>query len=79
MFSGAITGTGPLTLVNNLADDRLQLTAANTYTGTTTVSGAGRVRFDVNGAVPTGSALTVNGSALFQAASTVGSLAGAAP
>jgi autotransporter-associated beta strand protein len=41
------------------------------------VNGTARVLFDVNGAVPTGSALTVNGSALFQAASTIGSLAGA--
>ncbi len=75
-FSGAITGTGPLTLTNNGASDNFRLTVANSYTGTTTVSGTGRVRFDVNGAVPTGSALTVDGSALFQAASTVGSLAG---
>lgn len=41
----------------------------------TTVNGTARVRFDVNGAVPTGSALTVNGSALFMTSSTIGSLA----
>lgn len=76
VFGGSVTGTGPLTLVNNSSNDRLRLNVASTYTGATTVSGTARVRFDVNGAVPTGSALTVNGSALFQAASTIGSLAG---
>ncbi len=75
-INGALTGTGPLTLVNNLGDDNLRLTVASTYTGSTMVNGTGRVRFDVNGAVATGSALTVNGSALFQASSTIGSLAG---
>src|SRR5262249_36336687 len=75
-LSGAITGTGPLTLTNNGTNDNFRITVANSYTGATTVGGTARVRFDVNGAVPTGSALTVNGSALFQAASTIGSLAG---
>ncbi|KAB2961280.1 MAG: IPTL-CTERM sorting domain-containing protein [Candidatus Methylomirabilis oxygeniifera] len=75
-FTGAITGTGPLTLSSTGPTDGLQLLTVNSYTGATTVSGTARVRFDVNGAVPTSSALTVNGSALFQAASTIGSLAG---
>ena len=76
-FGGAaITGTAPLTLVNNSTDDALRLNFANTYTGATTIDGTGRVRLDVNGAIPTGSALTVNGSALFNAGSTIGSLAG---
>jgi autotransporter-associated beta strand protein len=75
-INGAVTGTGPLTLVNNLGNDNLRLTVASAYTGATTVNGTARVRFDVNGAVPTGSALTVNGSALFMTSSTIGSLAG---
>ena len=75
-FSGAITGTGPLTLTNNGTNDNFRLTVANSYTGATTVNGTARVRFDANGAVPTGSALTINGSALFQTSSTIGSLAG---
>jgi autotransporter-associated beta strand protein len=74
--TNAVTGTGPLTLVNNSTDDALRLNVANSYTGATTVGGTGRVRADVNGAIPTGSALTVNGSVLFQAGSTLGSLAG---
>lgn len=76
VFNNAVTGTGPLALVNNADNDKLRVTAANSYTGATTVSGTGRVRFDVNGAIPTGSALTISGSALFQASSTIGSLAG---
>jgi len=72
----AITGTAPLTLVNNSGNDALQLNFANTYTGATTINGTGRVYLSVNGAIPTGSALTVNGSALFNAGSTIGSLAG---
>ena len=76
--TAAITGTGPLTLVNNSTDNALQLNFANTYTGATTINGTDRVFLDVNGAIPTGSALTVNGSALFNANadSTIGSLAG---
>jgi len=72
----AITGTGPLTLLNNSTNDALQLNVANTYTGATIINGTGRVLAAVNGAIPTGSALTVNGSVLFQASSTIGSLAG---
>src|SRR5437667_1179058 len=75
-ITGAVTGTGPLTLTNNRPADGLRLTVANSYSGATTVSGASRVRADINGAIPTGSALTVDGSLLFQAATTIGSLAG---
>ena len=75
-FTGAVTGTGPLTLSNTGLADGLQLTVASTYTGATTISGTSRVQANVNGAVPTGSALTVNGSALFMTSSTIGSLAG---
>jgi autotransporter-associated beta strand protein len=71
-----ITGTGPLTLVNNGTDDALQFLVANTYTGATIIDGTGRVFAAVNGAIPTGSALTVNGSVLFGESSTIGSLAG---
>jgi len=74
--TAAITGTAPLTLVNNSANDALRLTFASTYTGATIINGTGTVDLDVNGAIPTGSALTVNGSALFNAGSTIGSLAG---
>lgn len=75
-INGAVTGTGPLTLTNNLGNDNLRMTVASSYTGATTVGGTSRVRADVNGGIPTGSALTVNGSLLFQASSTIGSLAG---
>ena len=75
-FTGAITGTGPLTPSSTGPTDGLQLLTVNSYTGATTVNGTARVKANVNGAIPTGSALTVNGSALFQAASTIGSLAG---
>jgi fibronectin-binding autotransporter adhesin len=76
-FGGsAITGTGGLTLVNNSGNDALQLTVADTYTGSTTVNGTGEVLANINGAIPTGSALTVNGKLKFGASSTIGSLAG---
>jgi autotransporter-associated beta strand protein len=76
-LDGGIVGTGPLTLTNNGPNDGLELSAVNTYTGATTVaSGVHRVLFSANGAVPTGSALTVNGVARFAQSSTVGSLAG---
>jgi len=75
--ANAITGTGPLTLINNSSNDALQINVASSYTGATTINGTGRVVLGVNGAVPTGSALTVNGSALFSTSSTIGSLAGA--
>ena len=73
----AISGTGPLTLVNNSANDALSFFFANTYTGATAINGTGRVRLGANGAIPAGSALTVGGSVLFQAGSTIGSLSGA--
>lgn len=78
-FGGNATiGAGPLMLVNNGANDGLALNVANTYTGATTVNGTGRVKASVNGAIPTGSAVTVNSGAslLFGASSTIGSLAG---
>lgn len=65
-LTAAITGTGPLTLTNTGLADGLQLLVASSYTGATTISGTSRARIDVYGAIPTGSALTVNGSALFQ-------------
>ena len=71
-----ITGTGGLTLVNNGNNGALQISSVNTYTGGTTVNGTGTVLFNVNGAVPIGSALTVNGSASFATSSIIGSLAG---
>lgn len=78
-FTGAITGTGPLTLSSTGPADGLQLTTAGSYSGATTVSGSSEVQANVNGAIPTGSALTVNSGASlkFGASSTVGSLAGA--
>lgn len=79
-ITGAITGTGPLTLVNNSGNDALRLNVANSYTGATIINGTGRVLASVNDAIPTGSALTVNGNLLFNlvfgASSTIGSLAG---
>ena len=72
-----ITGTGGLTLVNDGSNGALQISSVNSYTGATTVDGTGTVLFNVNGAVPIGSALTVNGSASFATSSTIGSLAGA--
>jgi autotransporter-associated beta strand protein len=75
-FDGAITGTGPLTLTNDNPFSSITLTTVNTYTGATTVSGVEVVIFEVNGAVPIGSALTVNGEVIFETDSTVGSLAG---
>jgi autotransporter-associated beta strand protein len=75
-FNGVISGDANLTLVSTSGDDQLRVTASNTYTGATTVGGTGRVLFDVDGAVPRGSALTVDGSALFMVGSMIGSLAG---
>jgi autotransporter-associated beta strand protein len=71
-----ITGAGPLTIFNNSTDDALRLNVANSYTGATVINGTGRVFAAVNGAIPTGNALTVNGSVLFGESSTIGSLAG---
>ena len=77
-FDGAVTGTGPVTLVNNGAQDALRLNAVNTYSGSTTIDGTARVTASVNGSIPTASALTVTatGSIDFQNESTIGSLAG---
>jgi autotransporter-associated beta strand protein len=72
-----ITGTGPLTLVNSSGtNDNLELQIANTYTGATIIGAGNRVEAFVNGAIPTTSALTVNGSMRFLDSSTIGSLAG---
>src|SRR5215831_1819970 len=79
-FTGAITGTGPLTLSNTGLDDGLQLlSTSNSWTGGTTISGTSEVAAFGNGAIPTGSALTVNSVAelVCTASSTIGSLAGA--
>jgi autotransporter-associated beta strand protein len=77
-LNGGIGGTGPLVLVNNGPNDALKLASGSGYTGDTTVAtGSGRVLFAVNGAVPTTSALTVNGLAHFAQSSAIGSLAGA--
>jgi autotransporter-associated beta strand protein len=72
-----ITGTGPLTLVNSSGtNDNLELQTANTYTGATIIGAGNRVEAFVNGAIPTTSALTVNGSMRFLDSSAIGSLAG---
>ncbi len=71
-----VTGAGPLALVNNSTDDALVLNVANTYAGATTIGGSGRVLANVDGAIPTASALTVDGSIRFATGSTIGSLAG---
>src|SRR4051794_14201083 len=63
--------------VGRAGNDALKLASGSGYTGGTTVgSGSGRLLFAVNGAVPTTSALTVNGLAHFAQSSTIGSLAG---
>jgi autotransporter-associated beta strand protein len=79
-IASGFSGTGPLTLVNNSTADRLLLrTTTSTYTGATTIGGTAEVEVQVNGLIPTGTALTVNSGASvkFDADSTVGSLAGA--
>jgi autotransporter-associated beta strand protein len=77
-LAGGISGTGPVTYTNSSADDGLVVDHATSYTGATTVaSSTHRVLFSVNGAVPTGSALDVEGAARFPQNSTVGSLKGA--
>jgi autotransporter-associated beta strand protein len=77
-----IIGTGPLTLVNitggPFPNANFQLLTVNSYTGATIIGGTHTVVAAVNGAIPTGSALTVNAGAsiLFRQTSTIGSLAG---
>jgi outer membrane autotransporter protein len=65
-----------LNLVVNNGFKSIFLNAVNTYTGATTVSGLGTVVASVDGAIPTTSALTVDGNLSFLTASTIGSLAG---
>lgn len=74
-IEGAVTGTGGLALVNNGTSGRFGLSTVNSYSGSTTVSGL-RIGADINGSIPTGSALTVTGSIEFGTSSTIGSLAG---
>ena len=58
-FGGAVTGDGSLT---KIGAGTLTLTAANSYTGTTTVS-AGNLQIGVNGSGKTGTgAVSINGS-----------------
>ena len=78
---GSITGTGPLTLTNsNASGSGLELAGPDSYSGVTTIDGSGGAVGLGGGAIPVGSALTVNagGTALFQApGNPIGSLAGA--
>ncbi|MBV9630392.1 MAG: autotransporter domain-containing protein [Xanthobacteraceae bacterium] len=74
-----ITGTGPLTIINN-STGSVTLNAVNTYTGDTNIS-KGTVVLGLNGELPSSTALTVNSGATLSIADTVqttiGSLAGA--
>ena len=76
-----LSGTGGLTLVNNVQDDNafVSLEGNNTYSGATIISGPGLVHLNSNSSasIPTGSAVTVNGATVvFFRAATIGSLAG---
>ncbi len=59
-FGGLITG--PLSLVKAGAGTTLTLTAANTYTGSTTVQD-GTIKLGINNALPTGTTVTLNNAA----------------
>ncbi len=69
-FSGGISGSGN---INVLADPSLAgsvtfATVANSYTGTTTVS-TGTFVYNVAGAIPSASVVTINGGRIVQSAS----------
>lgn len=79
-FTGAITGSGPLTLDNTSGTRALALeSTSDSWTGGTTIAGNSWVQAFGNGAIPTTSAVTVNSGAQleFVVSSTIGSLAGA--
>jgi outer membrane autotransporter protein len=76
-----LSGTGSLTLINNVPGDNafISIGGDNTYTGPTIINGSGRVILNLNStsSIPAGSAVTVNGAAVeFYRAATIGSLAG---
>ncbi len=56
-FGGLITG--PLSLVKDGSGTTLTLTAANTYTGSTTIMD-GTIQLGINNALPTGTTVTLN-------------------
>jgi len=75
-YGGIIAGASPLTKAGT---GTLIVSGANTYTGVTTI-GAGTLQLGATNAVPSGSAVTVSGGAIFDLrgfSDAIGSLAGA--
>ena len=73
-FNGAISGTG--FGITKTGTGTVALGAANQYTGATIVNAGGPLRLDVDGALPNGSATTLNGGTLAVAAGTTNGSAG---
>ncbi|HEY9249434.1 MAG TPA: autotransporter-associated beta strand repeat-containing protein [Rariglobus sp.] len=76
LMSSKLTGTANVTF--KLATFNFGLNTVADYVGTTTITGGGRLRLGVNNALPSGTALTVNGGLGFYGGNqlTVASLAG---